>query len=314
MMYFGEVPWHGLGTKLDGPATSAEAITSANLNWKVEKQQLYLKDNSIVKDTFSTIRLDDKGKPVVLGVVGKNYTVLQNEEAFEFFDSIVGEKKAIYHTAGALLNGKVIWILVKLPEQMRIIGNDIVDKYLLLSNSHDASSGVQVKFTPVRVVCNNTLTMALNNGFSYTVWHQKDIKERLKDIPKLLGLIDNKYSEIENSFQRMVSVELSNKTVDDYLYDVFPDPKNLEDEYALETANKNRDWSKYFFEQGVGNTDKSVAGTLWAAYNGVTEFVDHKVTKQDRDKRLNTIWFGDGYQIKARAYNVALDKMEIWEN
>jgi hypothetical protein len=112
----------------------------------------------------------------------------------------------------------------------------------------------------------------------------------------------------------MVSVELSNKTVDDYLYDVFPDPKNLEDEYALETANKNRDWSKYFFEQGVGNTEKGVAGTLWSAYNGVTEYVDHKVTKQNRDKRLNTIWFGDGYQIKARAYNVALDKMEIWKN
>jgi phage/plasmid-like protein (TIGR03299 family) len=314
MMYFGEVPWHGLGTRLDGPATSAEAITSASLNWKVEKQQLYLKDNSIVKDTFSTTRLDSAGKPVVLGVVGKNYTVLQNSEAFEFFDSIVGEKKAIYHTAGALLNGKVIWILAKLPEQMRVIGNDIVDKYLLLSNSHDASSGVQVKFTPVRVVCNNTLTMALNNGFSYTVWHQKDIKERLKDIPKLLGLIDNKYSEIEKSFQRMTSVELSNKTIDDYLYGVFPDPKNLEDEYALETANKNRDWSKYFFEQGVGNTEKSVAGTLWSAYNGVTEYVDHKVTKQNRDKRLNTIWFGDGYQIKARAYNVALDRMVNWKN
>lgn len=314
MMYFGEEPWHGLGTKLDKPATSAEAIHAAKLDWQVDKQPLYLKNDLLVKDTFATIRINKEGKPIVLGVVGKNYTVLQNYEAFEFFDSIVGEKKAIYHTAGALLNGKVIWILAKLPEQMRIIGDDIVDKYLLLSNSHDASSGVQVKFTPIRVVCNNTLTMALNSGFNYSVWHQKDVKERLNDIPKLLGIINNKYKEIEESFKKMSVVELSETHIDDYLNNVFPNPKNLEDEYALETVKKHRHWSKYFFEEGKGNKENKVAGTLWAAYNGVAEYVDHKVTKQVRDKRLNTIWFGDGYYTKARAYSIALEKMKIWKN
>lgn len=153
MMYVGNAPWHGLGTKLNQPATSAEAICAAKLDWQVVKRPIYAVGDGClfpIPDKEAILRKGEPGQPdgPVFGVVSTQYTPLQNTEAFEFFDSIVEGKQAIYHTAGALGKGERIWILAKLPSSIRVIGDDITDKYLLLSNSHDASSAIQVKFTP----------------------------------------------------------------------------------------------------------------------------------------------------------------------
>lgn len=308
MFYFGEKPWHRLGTQLNKPATSREAIEAAKLNWTVTKKQLYLNHKEPIINKFATVRED---KPnVVLGIVGRSYTPLQNHEAFEFFDSIVGENKAIFHTAGALLDGKIVWILAKLPGEIRVTNNDITEKYLLLSNSHDGSSAVNIKFTPIRVVCNNTLTMAFKDGQFLSVYHQKDVRSKLSEVTNLLGIIDNQYSQIEESLKHLVKVQMTNITLENYLNDIFPDPKNKQNEkkyeYELARAKSNREWSKYFFENGAGNSTNSVKGTLWAAFNGVTELIDHKATKQSNDRRLNTIWFGDGAAIKYKAYSLAV--------
>lgn len=312
MFYFGEVPWHGLGTKLDKPATSKEAIKAAKLDWSVSKKQLYLPEGIPVRDTFATIRIDNPDN--VLGVVGKSYTPLQNNEAFEFFDSIVGADKAIYHTAGTLLEGKIVWILAKLPGEIRLTSEDISHKYLLLSNSHDGSSAVQVKFTPVRVVCNNTLTLAFSDGKFHSVWHQKNVKKQLKDLPKLMGLVDSRYKEIEDSFKELLKVQMTDITLDKYLKNVFPDPryKNNEQVYDYEhaKAKSNRQWAKYFFENGAGNDLATVKGSLWAALNGVTEFVDHRVTKQSQDRKVNSVWMGDGAKVKEKSFSVAMNMLE----
>lgn len=312
MFYSGKIPWHGLGQKLENPATSKEAIKAAKLDWTVSKQQLYLTNNQPVKDTFATVR-DDKPDGV-LGVVGKQYTPLQNSEAFEFFDSIVGADKAIYHTAGALLKGKVVWILAKLPGEIRITDGDITHKYLLLSNSHDGSSAVQIKFTPVRVVCNNTLSLAFSDQKFHSIWHQKNIKKRLLDLPKLMGLIDNRYKEIEDSFKELLKIQMSDITLEKYLQDVFPSPLPKKNEqlymYELAKAKSNREWAKYFFEQGTGNDLPGVKGSLWAALNGVTELVDHRITKQSQDRRVNSLWLGDGSAVKGKAYKIAIENIE----
>ena len=214
MMYVGEEPWHGLGTKLESPASAAEAIEAAKLDWEVKKVPLYAgsgRRRVALKNRFAVVRKDLWGKKQceALGVVGSQYTPLQNREAFSFFDPIVGEKAAVYHTAGVLGDGKRIWILAKLPEDIRVINDDITHKFLLLSNSHDGTSAVQVKFTPIRVVCQNTLTIALNKGPTVWVVHTQNIHERLREAERLLGIVKEGFDEIEKTFKAMVQVEMS---------------------------------------------------------------------------------------------------------
>jgi phage/plasmid-like protein (TIGR03299 family) len=313
MFYINEVPWHGLGVKLNGPATAEEAITAAQLDWPVIKLPLTAGSKHLpVPDKFAMVRktgqLVQKTDPV-LGVVGKDYTPLQNRDAFKFFDPIVGQDAAVYHTAGALGQGERVWILAKLPGQIRVVGDDISEKYLLLSNSHDGKSSVQIKFTPVRVVCQNTLTMALSDGTVYRVIHHADVQSRLEQAHQMLGLINERFDDLEQTFQAMSRVKMDSNRLSEYLATVYPDSKEPE---KMELVRRERDWSQFFFDQGRGNRELGVAGTLWAAFNGVTEWQDHRKSRQNADQRLVSSWFGGAYQTKARAYSVAVDKMAVW--
>lgn len=325
MFYVDKPPWHGLGTRLDRPATSAEAIKAANLDWDVVKKPLVAfdgKQTHAVPDRFAVIRKDWWGHPKpIFGIVGTNYTPLQNREAFAFFDDIVGMDAAIYHTAGALGDGERIWILARLPDDMVVAADDRVNKFLLLSNSHDGTSAVQIKFTPIRVVCNNTLTMALRTGETLWVPHLKSLEARMRRIRDLLGIVDRRYQLIERVFQGMVKVKLHAATLDRYLRQVFPDPQGDDAERATAKATENRIWCGYFFDSGKGNDLRGVRGTLWAAYNGVTEFVDHCFPQRPGSnaddptaaamiRKLDSVWFGHGYSIKARAYLAATELMK----
>ncbi len=327
MMYAGDVPWHELGERVVGAATAAEAIQAANLDWEVAKLQLFATNGQHgmpVKGKFATVRADKIGKPdcEVFGIVSEGYTPLQNREAFEFFDTIVqDDKAAMYHTAGALGFGERIWILAKLPTDIVVAGNDITHKYLLLSNNHDGKAGVQIKFTPVRVVCNNTLTIALDSGRTLSVPHFSNLQERLSKTAELLGIIGRKYEEIEESFLQFATVKMDSKKLHTYLRTVFPDPPNQKNILALRRAQANRSRAEHLFDQGQGNSENGVKGTLWAAYNGVTELIDHRVTTSGDQlfaaggsRRLNSIWFGEGASTKAKAYEIAMDKLSVWRN
>jgi phage/plasmid-like protein (TIGR03299 family) len=320
MFYIGEAPWHGLGTELKKPATAAEAIKEARLDWRVTKEPLHVRKGRryyVVPNQFAVMREGrrKRGKCQALGVVGSEYTPLQNDEAFAFFDPIVGMKDAaIYHTAGILGNGERVWILAKLPSEIRVGGDDIVDKYLLLSNSHDGTSSVQVKFTPIRVVCENTLTMALARGPTVRVVHTRNVRQRLLEAERLLGIINTHFDRIEAKFQAMAAVQVSGNRLETYLSLVFPDPTDPANNRARARVARDRSWAAHFFEYGEGNRKQHVQGTLWAAYNGVTEYIDHRSARQTEDRRLNAMWFGDGYLVKARAYRVAVDHTTAWRN
>ncbi|MDB6124677.1 MAG: phage/plasmid-related protein [Pedosphaera sp.] len=313
MFYVEEVPWHGLGTKLDKPATAEEAITAAKLDWEVVKLPLYAGAARIkVPDRYAVVRKDGlivDTKSPILGVVSKEYTPLQNHEAFGFFDPIVGQEAAIYHTAGALGQGERVWILAKLPSTMRVVGDDISEKYLLLCNSHDGKSAVQIKFTLVRVVCQNTLTLAMNDGPVWRVFHHQDIHERLKEANQMLGLIDTQFNTMEESFQAMARVPMDANRLTEYLKEVYPDS---EDPIKQPMAERDRTWSQYFFDQGKGNRMPGVEGTLWAGFCGVTEWLDHHQTRQKQDQRLSSAWVGAAYRMKARAYSIAEEKLAEW--
>lgn len=315
MMYVVQEPWHGLGTKLDHPATSAEAIRAAHLDWEVVKQPLFAKTdigNRRVDDKYVMMRKDQLAGGPIFGIVSSDYTPLQNIEAFDFFDGIVGQKEAIFYTAGALGQGERVWMLAKLPETICVIGDDICDKYLLLSNSHDGKSSVQIKFTPIRVVCQNTLTLALNQGVSVRLAHTRNLPERLRSAKELLGIIHTRYGEIAQDFQAMTKVKMDKEKEQQFFKLVFPDPRDRKDEDALKRVEKNRDIAEGYYRKGVGNFEKGVENTLWAAYNGVTEMIDYHPFSENSEKRLNNIWFGDGYLIKARAYSIAVEKIKTW--
>jgi phage/plasmid-like protein (TIGR03299 family) len=325
MMYVDEPPWHGLGTALKEPATAQQAITAANLDWEVVKKPLLAFDGKVshpIPDRFAIIRQDWLGQPKpIFGIVGTEYTPLQNRDAFAFFDAIVGEKAAIYHTAGALGDGERVWVLAKLPSDIRVIGDDIANKFLLLSNSHDGSSAVQIKFTPIRVVCQNTLTMALSQGRILRVPHVKSLRERMREAGDMLGIINDQFQSIEVKFGEMAHRQMNTEQLGRYLHLVFPDPQDTKNRDALAKAKGNRLWSTYFFEQGKGSGLPGVKGTLWAAYNGVAELVDHRQPQRGErqpapalfsgpaqppdERRLESAWFGDGYSAKVRAYREA---------
>jgi phage/plasmid-like protein (TIGR03299 family) len=315
MFYVGQKPWHGLGTKLDHPATAAEAIEAAKLNWEVRKVPLFATADGItrsVDDQYAVVPAH-KWKETecpIFGTVGSGYTPLQNRDAFHFFDGIVGAGAAIYETAGALGQGERVWMLAKLPTYLHVADGDIAEKYLLLSNSHDGLSSVQIRFTPVRVVCANTLGQALRErGHTIRVAHTSDMKERLEQARKNLKIIDTRYAQIETTFRQMVKVKMDNACLTMYMQVVFPDPADPDDQPAAERVFKSRKRATFLFENGAGNKLKSVEGTLWAAYNGVAELVDHGPTTRDAGRRMEHVVFGSGASVKVRAFEFAKKQM-----
>lgn len=320
MMYVGELPWHGLGTRLANPATSAEAIHAAGLDWKVRKVPLLASEGKTVvpaRRHFGVVPEDRWGKPgcPVFGVVSASYRPLQNAEAFEFFDSVVGERVAMYHTAGALGKGERVWILAKLPDYLEITPSDMLEKYVLLSTGHDGRTGIRIVLTPVRVVCQNTLSLALGSGNEIAcAYHTRDMKRQLDSARLKIQALMKGFGNMEADFRAMSRLELKPDMAKDYVNRVFPmretdadadcggfvRPGPSPSTWALAARRK----SLRLFHEGMGNEDANVRGTLWAAYNGVTEYVDHW-RAAGRNGRMSTLCFGNGYHIKTRAYNEA---------
>ncbi len=325
MFYTGQRPWHGLGTELKQAATAAEAIDAAGLNWDVRKQKIYVRPNKesgatvLVPDQFAMVR-SDNGQPFSR-TVGTKYRPLQNKEAFSFFDSVVGEKAAIYHTAGALGRGEKVWILAKLPGDVRIKGtDDVTEKFLLLYNSHDGSSSVQIKMTPVRVVCQNTLGVAMagKNENTAKIVHSTNMKFKVKDVRKKLQLVSKWFDQFDEQANFLASKQVSGMQAEKFL-DMIGEPRIVV-RGDKEKVNPRRGEILNLFQSGKGNSMKGVKGTYWALVNGVSEWTDHHRTtrvvgvdpkkKTNRDvteARWTSQMFGDGSRVKIRSWDAALE-------
>jgi phage/plasmid-like protein (TIGR03299 family) len=312
MFYVGDEPWHGLGVRLPAPPTAEEAIEAAGLDWQVAKAPLYVFGKSRLipfPGKFAVVPQDRLGEDdcPIFGMVSEQYQPLQNREAFAFFDPLVQTGAATYHTAGALGRGERIWVLARLEGVLNIAGRDEVHKYVLLSNSHDGHSCIQVKITPVRVVCQNTLIQALRRGETLRVPHVADVQDRLEEARRLLGIMDRAFGDLQRRFEAMARLRLDTARLGGYLRTVFPDPEGEKDDQTRKRAQSDRLWAEYFFASGRGNNAPRVKGTLWAAYNGIVELVDHCDRRRmpvegPDERRLQSAWFGGGYQVKARAF------------
>ena len=311
MMYAGEVPWHGLGTHLNKPATADEAIVAARLDWEVIKRpraRRILSGPAQSNQNLALVRNDRSGAfdGAVLGYVDESYTPLQNREAFEFFDPIVGTDAAVYETAGALGSGERVWILARLPRDLRVAGDDLVAPYLLLANSHGGRGGVELRFTPVRVVCGNTLSLALHLSRGLRLDHTPDLHSRLRQAAWNLDEIKRQYTNLESAFRAMARLPMSGGRLSVFLGGLFPAASGSRDGAAQTQVSQMRDQAARLFETGRGNDAPAVRGTLWAAYNGVTELADYYLDSESPDARLRSIWFGDSADLKIRAYDAAL--------
>ena len=294
-------PWHNLGIELNHPKTAREAIKMAGLDYTVMKKPLGLK-TGLKQDAYATVRTDTKD---VLGFVNKSYEPIQNIDAFIFFDDWVAENEAIYETAGVLGKGECIWILAKLPGYINVHGNDMVNKYLLLTNSHDGSSHVRVKLTPIRVVCNNTLTAALQGAGEVQISHTPNSAQDLEQAGAMLGLSNYLYEQLEVMFNSMAARKITDGQLRDYVQALVPD--NEETENTARTENI-RNSVLQLHESGRGA--HLARGTWWGAFNSVAEYTDHMMLDEDSNTRLNSIWFGRGEQLKLKAFRLA-EKMLI---
>ena len=312
MFYVGQEPWHGLGKKLDQAATAADAIKAAGMEWEVIKAPvLYTPPGKMVRDAvghYVTARADNGA---ALGVVGERYTILQNREAFSFFDAVVGEKLAIYHTAGALGAGETVWILAKLPGEIRTVGDDISEKFLLLTNRHDGSGSVEIMFTPIRVVCQNTLNIALSdeNGKRAKVRHTASMGLGIERVRETLGLLNSRFALFEDLSRQMANKQLGSKDLDAYLSGLFKTEAAEGSKRAESRAANVMEEVERLFNYGKGNNLPGVKGSAWAAFNAVTEYADHFRTvrgEKGLDNRAKSLLFGTGADLKQRAWDGAL--------
>jgi len=305
-------PWHGKGEPVKGLATARECIRAAGLDWDVAKIPLRIGDEGglPVHGKMVTVRTDllQTNPSRILGVVGDEYKPLQNWEAFGFFDKVIEQGAAIYETAGAIENGKRIWLLTKLPSNIVPIRGDEVIPYILLANGHDGLLMVHIKFTPIRVVCQNTLAMALKeeSGRHVAVRHTRNLQNRLNDAAILMGIIKSTVKKAETLWSRMVKRELRDKNVEIYFRSVFggkeEDQRDDENDLPQRPLTGLKKKAMENFESD-DNKRLRIHGTLWAAYNAAIWAVDRG--RNSQKDRVDDLCIGEGAHIKEKAMTEA---------
>jgi phage/plasmid-like protein (TIGR03299 family) len=303
MFYYGERPWHGLGIAVDHVLTASEAIEAAGLDWLVEKREIFFRtQNDFGEPTyeqakgFATVRTDLN---IPLGVVSDKYQPIQNHEAFNFIDTLIASKEAKFHTAGALFNGEKVWMLAKLPGNIAVKGDDVVDKYLVLMNAHNGKSAMRVFFTPIRVVCMNTLRQAISSAeTTVNIQHTGNVAHKVMEAQRILGIANDYFEQIAGVFRVFAGREITDEEFRTYMDNIVPE---------LSSRSRNiRQKIESFYHDGAGS---DLAGhTLWGAYNAVSEWTDHARTDylKQPDRYIDTINFGSGAEIKTKAYTEAL--------
>jgi phage/plasmid-like protein (TIGR03299 family) len=305
--------WHQLGQRTESAVTSAAAIRMAGLDWEVEERHLEVEqgdgNRSLVHSHKAIVRHDNQH---LLGVVGSRYQPIQNSEAFEWLDDLVGERRAIFETAGSINGGKVVWMLLELPMELRIEGTDDVTwPYLLVCNSHDGSRAFRVMRTAVRVVCNNTLTWALSagEGQGLALRHTSGSLDRIDEARKVLGIATIEYQRMQVHINRLAHAPMNDSQARDYFLKVWPNPEPNGHEVDASRAEAVRNRMLEFFSEPE---IKAVEGTAWAALNAVTRWTDHERPTRGKsdfaraNNRLRSIWFGDSAQVKQRAWREAM--------
>lgn len=267
MFYVRETPWHGLGTRVVEAPSSAEALIMAGLDWSVVQEPIYT-GNDLIEGYKANVRDKDRK---VLGVVTDRYKVIQNNEAFAFTDELLGEGVR-YETAGSLQGGKKVWLLAHMPHEY-IISGERISPYLLFSNTHDGSGAIKVALTPIRVVCNNTLNLALATAKrSWSMIHTGDIKGKMSEARDTLFMAEKYMDSLGKEFENLRLKKLTDKQVMDFIEILLPMESDLSDQQTKNIKKLQEDMKMRYFDapdlQDVGKN-------AYRFINAVSDFATH---------------------------------------
>lgn len=304
MAYTNEVPWHGLGAHLSDAnnidlwkkesGTDWEAITSP-VYYAVGEQFYFMEDKVVIyrNDTHED-----------LGVVGANFKIVQPGEILEFFRDLVELGHFTMETAGVLFGGRRIWALARATEEAKLDKVDVIKPYLFLATGLDGTLATHASFTTIRVVCNNTLQMALNatKDDRIRVTHRNEFNE--EEVKTQLGLVDQQFTDFMDTAETLASIEVTEQDARD-VYSMLFLPENFTIEQSLDSRVVNSVMEARL--NYPGQDTFSAKGTAWGLVNGVTAYLDHLRNTQTIDARLNDAWLGAGRNIKAKAVKLALE-------
>lgn len=302
MAYAGDVPWHGLGVKVSNDLTPAQMLEAAGLNWTVDPVELFAEIGGRRLRTrhAALVRSSDQ---TVLDVISNDWKPCQNQEAFEFFNDFVAAGDMEMHTAGSLKGGSIVWALAQVKESFELFGGkDRVDAYLHFTNPHKYGSSIDVRFTPIRVVCNNTLTLslAMKSKNSVQVSHRRQFNA--DEVKEALGIAKEKLAKYKEMAEHLSKKRYTNESITEYFQRIFP--ILTKDEEKKNELSKSATLAKEVLETQPGA--EFGAGTWWQGFNAVTYMTDHLIGRT-ADTRLTSAWYGANKSLKQKALELAVE-------
>ena len=299
MFYTRTAPWHGLGTRVLEAPTSSASLSLAGLDWRVIQKPVLTEDGLFISGFKANVRDRDNQ---VLGVVSDRYKVVQNEDAFAFTDELLGEG-VTYETAGSLQNGRRTWILAKLPQRY-IISGDKIDPYLVFMNSHDGTGAIKAAMTPIRVVCQNTLNLALSTARrSWSTIHTGDIHGKLQDARNTLLYADRYMAALGKTIEELSRQKLSDRQVLEYIDALFPLPEDASEARKKNLGKLKEDLKlRYFDAPDLQHVGKNA----YRFVNAVSDFATHARPLRERSSYRESL-FGrtvDGNVLIDRAFGL----------
>ena len=268
MFYVRETPWHGLGTRIQEAPSSSEALIKAGLDWNVVQEPIYTETEELIEGYKANVRDSDRK---VLGVVTDRYKVIQNQEAFAFTDELLGEGVR-YETAGSLQGGKKVWLLAHMPHEY-IISGERISPYLLFSNTHDGSGAIKVALTPIRVVCQNTLNLALSQASrSWSMIHTGNIQNKLQEAKDTLFMAEKYMDNLGKEFETLRMQSMTDKQVMEFIETLLPIEDNATSQQKRNMKRLQEDMKMRYFDapdlQDVGRN-------AYRFINAVSDFATH---------------------------------------
>ncbi len=318
-----EVAWHGLGQIVTEAMIAEQAIKLANLDYEVDKTSVCaaipvakMEGDQMVggiiypefENRFATYRTDTN---VPLGQVGTIYEIVQNKDAFGFFDAIIDSGEAIFETAGALGKGERIFVTAKLPDDI-LVNGDPCNKYIVLTNSHNGTSSIIAGFTNVRVVCANTLQAAMSGlQNKVSIQHRAGAKEKIAEAYKVMNIASKYMSEVEGIFTQMANTPLNDTKLRTYITDVMKNDiktDNPEDMAKISTQLKNKVDSIFAFALGHETQDtKATRGTVYGAYNAISGYYSHIARFKTQEDKMKCQLFGIGEKKITKGFQKAYE-------